>query len=264
MNSLTKLRQLMRTCCGHSVLDSSESSPFKQFANYRELLRSQGYDGPLHPLLPSGRSNALVMFVGSGPGKFEMKASETVNEPTSWAYNRLVQMEYSLGGRIGWQLASGMAEAYRSLNVSLPPEIAELFPRFTTGPKNDPARTDMAVRKAQQYFPAWYTNAVKCHEGSTYTTTDTQEAMGLCVDCYLKEEMRIIQPSYVFTLGKKAIPALEQVTGLSDVYLGDRRDVILPGGSTARWFAWWHNPQFNAHKNDFLELMTEILKVNVP
>ena len=88
--------------------------------------------------------------------------------------------------------------------------------------------------------------------------------MGLCVDCYLKEEMRIIQPSYFFTLGKKAIPALEQVTGLSAVDLGDYRDVILPGGSRARWFAWWHNPQFNVHKNDFLKRMTEILKGNVP
>ena len=190
MNSLTKLRQLMRTCCGHSVLDSSESNPFKQFASHRELLRSQGYDGPLHPLLPSG------------PGKFEAKASETADEPTSWAYNRLVQMEYSLGGTIGWQLASSMAEADRSLNVSLPPEINELFPRraahrwLRAGPKNDPVKTDMAVRKAQQFFPVWYTNAVKCHEGPTYTTKNTQEVMGLCVDCYLKEEMRIIQPSY--------------------------------------------------------------------
>ena len=270
MNSLTKLRQLMRTCCGHSVLDSSESTPFKQFANYRELLRSRGYNGPLHPLLPSGRSDALVMFVGSGPGKFEAKASETADEPTSWAYNRLVQMEYSLGGTIGWQLASSMTEAYRSLNASLPPEIDELFPRraghrwLRAGPKNDPVKTDMALRKAQRFFPVWHTNAVECHEGSTYTTTDTQKAIGLCVDCYLKKEMRIIQPSYIFTLGKKAIPALEQVTGLSGVYLGDKRDVILPGESRARWFAWWHNPQFNAHKNDFLELMTEILKGNVP
>ena len=255
----------MKVCCGHSVqLDSSESNSFKQFASHRELLRSQGYDAPLHPLLPSGKSNALVMFVGSGPGKFKAKASKTADDPPSWAYGRLVQMEYSLGGRIGWQLASSMAEAYRILGISLPAEIDELLPRFTTGPTNDPVKTDVAIRRAQQFFPAWHTNAVKCHEGTTYTTTATQKAMGLCVDCYLKEEMRIIQPSYVFTLGKKAISALEQVTGLSDIELGDDRDVILPGGSRARWFAWWHNPQFNAHKNDFLERMTEILKGNVP
>ena len=254
----------MRSCCGQSGFASSMSDPFKKFASHRELLSSQGYDAPLHPLLPSGKSTALTMFVGSGPGKFEPKPSETATEPDSWTYNRLVQMEYSLGGAIGWQLASSMAEAYRSLNLFLPPEIAKLFPKFMMGPKRDSLKTDTAIRKAQQFFPAWHTNAVKCHAGPTYTTPDTQKAMEHCVNCYLKEEIRIIQPPYIFTLGKKAIPALEQVTGLSGTNLGDVRDVILPDGSRARWFAWWHNPRFNAHKNEFIKRLTGIFEANVP
>ena len=261
---IRELRVMMTTCCGHSQLSSSISNPFAKFACHRKLVRCQGYDGPLHPLLPSGKSTALIMFVGSGPGRFEAKSSETAPEPDSWTYNRLVQMEYSLGGQIGWQLASSMAEAYRSLNLRLPPEIAELFPRFMTGPRKDPLKTDTAIRKAQQFFPAWHTNAVKCHEGPTYTTQDTQKAMERCVNRYLKEEIRIIQPPYVFTLGKKTIPALEQVTGLYGTNLGDVRDVILPGGFGTRWFAWWHNPQFNAHKNEFIQHLTEIFENNVP
>jgi len=246
-------------CCGQSLTGSSDANPFTTFANHRELLRSQGYDGPLQPLSPSGQPNALLMFVGSGPGQFERKKSARDHEPASWRYNRLVRMEYSLGGRIGWQLASCMAEVYRSLEMPLPDEIQRYFPRFKTGPRDDPELTDTAVRTAQKFFPAWYTNAVKCHEGSTYTSADTRAAMNQCVDCYLKEEIRLIKPRYVFTLGKKAIPALQQLTGISHIDLGDMREVEF-SGHRANWFAWWHNPQFNAHKTEFVQELRRIFR----
>ena len=263
LRQIQDARATMRTCCGQSGLAPSMSNPFKKFASHRALLRFHGYDAPLHPLLPSGSPSAIIMFVGSGPGKFEAKSSDNASEPDSWAYNRLVQMEYSLGGQIGWQLASSMAEAYRSLNLCLPPDIAELFPRYMKGPRKNPLKTDTAIRKAHQFFPAWHTNAVKCHEGPTYTTSDTQKAIEHCANRYLKEELRIIQPPYIFTLGKKAIPALEQVTGLSGVDLGDVRDVNLPGGSRAQWYAWWHNPQFDRHKDDFIGCLADIFTRNV-